>query len=121
MKCVRSAINKNRRLTVRNLEEDLGVSKIIVSRILTEDLGMSRVIAKFVPRVLMEDQKISRVEIAEDILEFINKDILNCLKGLLLAMKHGFMATTLKQKHNLRNGQREKNLDPRKRVKVGAT
>jgi len=58
---VRSAINKNRRLTVRELEEDLGIPKTIVSRILTEDLGMSRVIVKFVPRVLTEDQKNSRV------------------------------------------------------------
>lgn len=71
---VRSAINKNRRLTVRELEEDLGIPKTIVSRILTEDLGMSRVIAKFVPRVLTEDQKNSRVEIAKDILESIKKD-----------------------------------------------
>ncbi|RLU15332.1 hypothetical protein DMN91_012326 [Ooceraea biroi] len=66
---VRSAINKNHRLTVRELEEDLGIP-----RILTEDLGMSRVIAKFVPRVLTEDQKNSRVKIAEDILESINKN-----------------------------------------------
>lgn len=55
-------------------EEDLGIPKTIVFGILTEDLGMNRVIAKFVLRVLTEDQKNSRVEIAEDILEFINKD-----------------------------------------------
>jgi len=115
---VRSAINKNRRLTVRELEEDFGISKNIVNRILTEDLEMYRVIAKFVPRVLTEDQKNSRVEIVEDNSWNPSTKILSCLEGLLLAMKHGFMATTLKQKHNLRNGRREKSLDLRKRVKV---
>jgi len=35
---VRAAINKNRRLTVRELE-DLGIPRTIVSQILTEDLG----------------------------------------------------------------------------------
>ena len=74
MKRVRSAINKNRRLTVRGLEENLGIPKTIVSQILIEDLGMSRVIAKFLPRVLTEDQKNFRVEIVKDNLESINKD-----------------------------------------------
>ena len=35
---VLAAINENRRLTVRELEEDLGISRTIVSQILTEDL-----------------------------------------------------------------------------------
>jgi len=35
-------------------------------------------------------------------------------------MKHGFIATILKQKHNLCNKRREKTLDTRKRIKVGA-
>ena len=35
-------------------------------------------------------------------------------------MKHGFIATILKQKHNLCNKRREKSLDTRKRIKVGA-
>ena len=46
---VRAAINENRRLTVRELEEDLGIPRTIVSQILTEDLGKIRVAAKFVP------------------------------------------------------------------------
>lgn len=49
---------------------------------MTEDLGMSDidlkiwewVIVKFILQVLRKDQKNSRVEIAEDILESINKN-----------------------------------------------
>jgi len=44
---VRAAINENRRLTVRELEEDLGIPRTTVSQILTEDLGKKRVAAKF--------------------------------------------------------------------------
>ena len=101
---MRSAINKNRRLTVQELEEDIEIPKTIVSRILTEDLGMSLLIAKFVPRVLTEDQKNSRVEIAKDILESINKDP-KLLKRVITSNEIWiYTITTLKQKHNLLNG-----------------
>jgi transposase len=42
---VRAAINEDRRMTVRELEEDLGIPRTVVSRILTEDLGKKRVAA----------------------------------------------------------------------------
>ncbi|XP_042243425.1 protein GVQW3-like [Homarus americanus] len=48
---VRVAINENRRLTVRELE-DLGLPRTSVSEILMQDLGMKRVAPKFVPRLL---------------------------------------------------------------------
>lgn len=68
---IRVLINQNRRLTVREIEEDLGIPKTIVSEILSQDLGMSRVFAKFIPRLLTEDQKNYRVEVAQDNLETI--------------------------------------------------
>ncbi|KAG5307146.1 SETMR methyltransferase, partial [Acromyrmex insinuator] len=40
---VRVAIEQVRRLTVRELEDDLAISKSTVYRILSEDLGMTRV------------------------------------------------------------------------------
>ena len=49
---VRAAFNENRRMTVRELEEDLGIARTIVSQILTEDLGKKRVVAKSVPQLL---------------------------------------------------------------------
>ncbi|XP_076062446.1 protein GVQW3-like [Oratosquilla oratoria] len=40
---VKTAINENRRLTIRELEDDLGIPRTSVSEILTEDVGMARV------------------------------------------------------------------------------
>ncbi|XP_026827933.1 protein GVQW3-like [Ooceraea biroi] len=71
---VRVAINENRRLTARELVKNLGIAKTILYQILAEDLGMSHVTTKYVPRVLTQEQKDFRVEVAEDILESIKKD-----------------------------------------------
>jgi hypothetical protein len=65
---VRAAIKENRRLTVRELEEDLGIPRTIVSRILTEDLGKKRVAEKIVPRLLSRKQKEFRAAVAQDLL-----------------------------------------------------
>ncbi|XP_025193608.1 protein GVQW3-like [Melanaphis sacchari] len=74
VECVRAAIEQNRCLTTRELEDDLGIPKSTVHRILTEDLGMTRVCAKFIPKLLSEQQKSLRLEIAQDNLEMINSD-----------------------------------------------
>jgi len=71
---VRAAINENRRLTLRELEEDLGIPQTIVSQILTEDLGKKRVVAKFVPRLLSREQKEFHAAVAQDLLETANND-----------------------------------------------
>jgi plasmid maintenance system antidote protein VapI len=73
VKRVQAAIKENRRLTVRELEEALGIPRTIVSEILTEDLSKKRVAAKFVPRFLSQEQKEFRVEVAQDLLETANK------------------------------------------------
>lgn len=116
---VRIAINKNRRLTVRELEEDHGIPKTIVSEILTQDLGMSRVAAKFVPRLLTQLQKNYRVEVAQDNLETIRNN-LEFLKKVITGDESWSTAMTLRQKPNLFSGRRQKNNDRRKRVKIGA-
>lgn len=54
---VRAAVSQGRRLTVRELEADLGIPKTTVSQILTQDLGLKRVTAKFVPQLLLPEQK----------------------------------------------------------------
>ena len=52
-------------MTVRELEEDLGIPRTNVSQILTEDLGKKRVAAKFVPRLLSREQKEFYIELLE--------------------------------------------------------
>ena len=54
---VREIIRSNRHLTVREVAEEVSISKTVCHEILTENLGMHRIAAKFVPRLLMDDQK----------------------------------------------------------------
>ena len=50
-------IQSNRRLTIREIAEDLNISYSSVHNILMTDLNMRRVSVKFVPCVLMVEQK----------------------------------------------------------------
>ena len=67
---VSEMIRSNRRLTIREISEDLNVSYISVQNILTTDLNMRRVSAKFVPRVLTVEQKEQ---------QFLSNKILRCV------------------------------------------
>ena len=71
---VRAAINENRRLTVRELEEDLGIPLTIVSQILTEALGKKRVAAKLFPQLQSRELKEFRAAVAQDLLKTTNND-----------------------------------------------
>jgi hypothetical protein len=54
---------QDRRWTVRDVAEEVGVGYGTSQRVLTEELGMHRVAAKFVPRILTDDQKQQRVDV----------------------------------------------------------
>ena len=54
---VLNAINADRRRTIDEVSEITGLSWNSCQRMLMEDLNMKRVSAKFVPRLLTEDQK----------------------------------------------------------------
>jgi len=56
----------------------------LVKRILTEQLNLHRIAAKFVPRVLTQDQKDSRVAICQELKETVINDptlLLNVITG----------------------------------------
>jgi hypothetical protein len=53
---VRAVVRSNRRLTVREIAEECNISVGSCHAILTEKLEMHRVAAKFVSRLLTEDQ-----------------------------------------------------------------
>lgn len=59
---INELVREDRRRTIEELEELSGVSWSSIQRILSEDLGMSRVAAKFVPRLLTDQQKERRIE-----------------------------------------------------------
>ena len=52
---VAKMVRSNRRLTIRELAEELNISYGSVQSILTDDLQMRRVSAKFVPRLLRDE------------------------------------------------------------------
>jgi hypothetical protein len=54
---VRSLILEDRRLTVREIADKVGISTGSAHSILTEDLHMCRVVAKFVPKLLLQEQQ----------------------------------------------------------------
>ena len=64
-----AAINKDQRLIVWEREADLRIPKTTVSEILTQDLGMKPVVAKFVPRLLLPEQKEHHAAVANDLIQ----------------------------------------------------
>ena len=79
---VRSVIRENRRLTVREVSEEVGICKSSCHTILTEKLKMHRVAAKFVPRLLTEELKQNRVTVSQELLDRSNTDE-NFLKNVI--------------------------------------
>ncbi|UYV78503.1 hypothetical protein LAZ67_16001800 [Cordylochernes scorpioides] len=71
---VEKMILANRRITVREVAEDLNISIGSCHSIFINDLGMRRVTAKFVPKLLNCDQKQHRMNIANEMLDSVRDD-----------------------------------------------
>ncbi|UYV63365.1 hypothetical protein LAZ67_2003861 [Cordylochernes scorpioides] len=71
---VEKMILANRRITVREVAEDLNISISSCHSIFINDLGMRRVAAKFVPKLLNCDQKQHRMNIANEMLDSVRDD-----------------------------------------------
>lgn len=71
---VGALVRTDRRLTVRELAEEIGISIGSCHSILTETLGMRRVSAKFVPRLLTDEQQENRVQVAADLFDNATKN-----------------------------------------------
>ena len=68
---VQAAINKDQRLTLRELEADLGIPKITGSVILTQDLCMKCVVAKFTLQLLLPEQKEHHAVAVNDLIQTV--------------------------------------------------
>jgi hypothetical protein len=64
----------DRRMKVREIAETIGISKERVGYILHEELDMKKLCARWVPRLLIADQKLTRMKISEQCLEHFNKN-----------------------------------------------
>jgi len=64
---VREAILADRRQTIHDVCEIVGLSYGTVQRILADNLNMRRISARFVPRLLIDDQKALRVSVCREL------------------------------------------------------
>jgi len=64
---VREITRADRRLTIREVAEEVRIAFGTYQKILSEDLRMKRVTPKFVPRLLTAEQKDDRVSICTDL------------------------------------------------------
>jgi hypothetical protein len=64
---VREAILADRRQTIHDVCEIVGLSYRTVQRILTDNLNMRHISARFVPRLLSDDQKALRVSVCREL------------------------------------------------------
>jgi len=71
---IRQKVNEDRQYTIDEISEALGVSWSSCQQILTMDLNMRCVAAKFVPRLLKQEQKNTRLTLCHDLKNQIESD-----------------------------------------------
>ena len=63
---VEEMVMNNRRITIRDVADDVGISIGSCHEIFSNVLGMKRVAAKFVPKLLIFEQKQRQMEVAQE-------------------------------------------------------
>ena len=71
---VRATVNQDRRRTIHDLCVEVRIVYGSCRRILTEQLNIHRIVAKFVPRVLIQDRKNSGVAVCQEMKETVIND-----------------------------------------------
>ena len=72
VECAQVSFSKDQRLTVltvRELEADLGILKTTMSEVFTQNFDMKCIIAKFIPRLLLPEQKEHCASVANDLIQ----------------------------------------------------
>jgi len=70
---IAEAVNENGRLTVRELALSYNVSKDTIHSILRDDLGLSKKSARWVPKLLTDEQKQERVRVSEQFVAAVRR------------------------------------------------
>ena len=66
---IKAAMDRDRRLNVRLIADEVGIPKTVVHRIITETLNMRKICAKLVPKNLSDEQKENRLFISQKLLD----------------------------------------------------
>ena len=72
MEKVKEMVMNDRRITIREVDDDVGISIGSCHEIFSNVLGMKRVAAKFDPKLLNFEQKQRRMEVAQESLNEVN-------------------------------------------------
>ncbi|PNF32071.1 hypothetical protein B7P43_G05722 [Cryptotermes secundus] len=83
----RDLILQDRRLTIQDFCNTLGLSYGTCQRILSEELNMRRIAAKFVPRLLQNEQKQHRLEVCRELQQQLQEDP-NFLSKVVTVVPH---------------------------------
>ena len=73
-KAVKKIVMENRRITIREVAEDVGISVGSCHAVFSDIFCLKHVAAKFVPKLLNCDQKTRRMTIAQEMLNDVNDD-----------------------------------------------
>ena len=71
---IQELIRQDRRQTIHDVAEEVGIGYGTCQRVQTEELGMHHVAAKFVPRILTADQKQQRVNVCTELRQLASDD-----------------------------------------------
>ncbi|XP_037570474.2 uncharacterized protein LOC119452325 [Dermacentor silvarum] len=71
---VNAVVMRDRRVTIREIAEEVGITTFSAHPIMVEDLAMKIVAAKFMPKLLTLEQKQLRVEVSQYMLDSTNSD-----------------------------------------------
>ncbi|XP_072141894.1 protein GVQW3-like [Dermacentor andersoni] len=93
---VNAVVKQDRRATIRQIAEEVGISTFSAHSNMAEDLAMKRVAAKFVPKLLTVEQKQLRVEVSQDMLDSTNSgpDFMNTIITGDESWAHGYDTET---------------------------
>ena len=72
---IKNFMDKDRRVSIETISVQFDVSVGTVHTIILEELKMRKICAKFVPRVLREDQKERRCHDSREMVKLINSDL----------------------------------------------
>ena len=71
---IKNFMEKDRRVSIKTISAQFDVSVGTVHTIIREEQKMQKICAKFVPRLLREDQKERRCHDSREMVELINSD-----------------------------------------------
>ncbi|UYV83135.1 TMEM57 [Cordylochernes scorpioides] len=110
---IKELIKSYRRIYIKDLSSETGLSVGLCHQIVTKDLDMIWTSSKFVPQILTEEQKEVRMDVCKKWLKSL-EPIQNGCKKSLPWMRHGCISMTRKPKVNPANGLKEGNRNPKR-------